>query len=152
MCFRDVTDGDLPGHGLERYFLALLWRQYFCGTARRGKVRYFRGEKRMLVLCTWFGFLKYGYSRDIFQLCVFYSTLKFLFLTKTRFLAYDIQASARYFSDGVGSSLPNSLPFICLAESLSGKSCFAITTISSSFLCGSSASTMSRITSSSASI
>jgi len=29
-----------------------------------------------------------------------------------------IQAAARYFNDGVGSSLPKSLPFICLAEEL----------------------------------
>ena len=44
-----------------------------------------------------------------------------------------IQASARYFNDGVGSSRPTSLPFICLAEEVSGKSFFAISTISSNF-------------------
>ena len=44
-----------------------------------------------------------------------------------------IQASARYFNDGVGSSLPMSLPFICLADEVRGKSFFAIATISSNF-------------------
>jgi len=44
-----------------------------------------------------------------------------------------IQAAARYFNDGVGSSLPMSLPFICLADEVRGKSFFAISTISSNF-------------------
>jgi hypothetical protein len=51
-------------------------------------------------------------------------------LTEAEFIAYDIQAMAQYFKEEVGSSRPNSLPFIGFAEGLSTKSFVATSTIS----------------------
>ena len=49
-----------------------------------------------------------------------YSTIKFSYLTNThldiQFANYAAQALARYFSEGVGASLPKFLPFMCLEE------------------------------------
>lgn len=52
----------------------------------------------------------------------FNSTIKFFILTRWVPVAHVMHAAARYFNDGVGSSRPKSLPFMCLAESRKGKS------------------------------
>ena len=82
----------------------------------------------------------------------FHSTIKLFILTRWVPVVYALHAAARYFNDGVGSSRPKSLPFMCLAESRQGKSRLVTARISSNRRCGSSASTIPRITSIRASI